>query len=695
MHGTALVLGVLLAAQDPGLRAGAAAVDVTPPEFPVIVNGSFLSRTASKAHDPLFARALVLDDGRTKLAIAVVDSCMMPRALLDRAKAQASASTGIRPDRMLVSATHTHAAPAAMGCLGTDPDPGYVKFLPGRIARAIEAAHRNLEPAEAGWAVVNAPEYTNCRRWILRPDQMANDPFGRRTVRAMMHPGYQNPRFVGPAGPIDPGFSLLSVRATGGRPIAVLANYSMHYFGAGAVSADYFGRFCRRLPERLGAEKTEPPFVAILSQGTSGDLHWMDYGKPRKRVSIDDYANGIVEIAAKATGSIEHLRAVPLSMAEARLSLRRRTPDKERLEWARKTVAGMKDRLPRNRPEVYAREQIYLHEDPVRELKLQALRIGELGITAIPNEVYGITGLKLKLRSPLAQTFNIELANGSEGYIPPPEQHRFGGYTAWPARTAALEEEAEPKIVETLVTLLEQVSGKPRRPVRDADGAYSRAILDSKPAAYWRLGEIRGPRAADVSGNRRDGSYEGRVAFYLPGGPVRSRAPYFAGGRMRGRADLGDAYTIELWFWNGLPTDVRPVTGYLFSRGKDRAPRAPGDHLGLGGTHGDGLAGRLLFFNGDEKNTLLPGRTPLKARTWIHVALVREGTRVRVHLNGDRKPEIEGVAAPGDPSMPPDLFIGGRNDGFAPFEGKIDEAALFDRALPPEEIARHFAAARR
>jgi hypothetical protein len=106
-----------------------------------------------------------------------------------------------------------------------------------------------------------------------------------------------------------------------------------------------------------------------------------------------------------------------------------------------------------------------LAENPEANLLLQVLRIGELGIAAIPNEVYGITGLKLKAQSPLKSLVNMELANGAEGYIPPPEQHRLGGYTTWPARTAGLEVEAEPKIVEALLKLLEDVSGKQRRPL--------------------------------------------------------------------------------------------------------------------------------------------------------------------------------------------------------------------------------------
>jgi hypothetical protein len=118
-------------------------------------------------------------------------------------------------------------------------------------------------------------------------------------------------------------------------------------------------------------------------------------------------------------------------------------------------------------PEVYAEQASWLHENPSAELVLQAVRIGDLGITAIPNEVFAITGLRIKAQASLQPLMNIELANGAEGYIPPPEQHYLGGYTTWPARTAGLEMDAEPKIIEALLALIEQVSdGMPRRSLK-------------------------------------------------------------------------------------------------------------------------------------------------------------------------------------------------------------------------------------
>src|SRR5947208_1821014 len=90
-----LTCALAVAHEADTLRAGAAAVVVTPEKFPVLVNGMFTERQATRAHDPLYCRCLVLDDGHTTLALAVVDSCMMPREFLDRTKELASSAAGI------------------------------------------------------------------------------------------------------------------------------------------------------------------------------------------------------------------------------------------------------------------------------------------------------------------------------------------------------------------------------------------------------------------------------------------------------------------------------------------------------------------------------------------------------------------------------------------------------------------------
>ena len=687
---------------DPKLfRAGASAVDIAPTAFPVLVNGGFLQNRATRVNDPIRAKCIALDDGSIRLAIVVVDSCMMPRELLDQAKELARARIGIPTERILISATHTHSAPAAMGALGCPADASYVSLLPARIADSIQRAVRNLEPARVGWGSIDDPAHTYCRRWIRRPDKILDDPFGQKTVRANMHPGYQNADAIAPAGPVDPGLTLLSIQSRSGRPIGVLANYSMHYYGAEPVSADYFGRFATAFAKRINADGVDPPFVGIMSQGTSGDQMWMDYGQPKKDPGLDAFAADVAQIAHQAYQVIAYHDWVPLAMTETKLVLSRRVPDASRLAWAKTVVGRMGNRaIPSNLSEVYAKEAIFLHEEPRRELKLQAIRIGELGIAAIPNEVFAISGLKIKAQSPFETTMNIELANGSEGYIPPPEQHALGGYTTWPARTAGLEVQAEPKIVAATLGLLEQVAEKPRRLMRVWNGSYAEAILASQPWAYWRLDDIQGLLALDSSGNTRHARYEGRVAFYLPGEGVRStskpinRAAHFAGGRLKAEfAGIGENYSVELWFWNGLPNDVRPITGQLFSIELRRTDKAQSDRLCIGGI--ESARGRLFFSSKTETaNDVLAGKTEILAKTWHHLALVRHAGQVVVYLDGNPESELSGNTQLTPIEKTSLLSIRAGSGSSDSFEGKIDEVAVYNRALPTEEIVKHFRAAK-
>jgi putative membrane-bound dehydrogenase-like protein len=691
-------------------QAGAHSVDISPLRFPVLVNAMFTERTADKVVDPLLAKALALDDGSSRIALCVVDSCMVPRDLLDRAKEIAAIATDIPADHILISATHTHSAPSAMGCLGSRVDPDYAASLPPRIAEAIAGAVRRLAPARIGWIALDDWHHTFNRRWIRRPDKLLNDPFGQPTVRANMHPGYQNPDALGPSGPVDPGLSLIALTTPEGRPLAAFANYSQHYYGSPLLSSDYYGRFASHLARGLGAG---PEFVGIMSQGTSGDQMWMDYGSPKNEIGYDAYAREIADRVLEGWKRIDWRDRAPLRMAERRLELRYRVPDAERLAWARKITTALGDKLPNSQPEIYAWEALHLHERQKTELKLQALRIGDLGIAALPNEVFAITGLKLKSQSPLPLTFNISLANGAEGYIPPPEQHALGGYTTWPARTAGLEPQAEPRIVETLLGLLEEVAGQTRRPLPQHHGPYARTQLDAQPLAYWRLDDLSFPTAHDASGNQHHGTFENGIALYVPGagsgagrlpepaltpsefsGPLINRAVHFAGGRLHARLPLGDSYSVEFWFWNALPADARAITGYLVSRGPNHDPTTPGEHLGIGGSGGGTSPGRLFVFNGDRSKQVINGRTPLSPNTWHHVALVREGSRIRVHLDGQSEPEIQGLLDWTLPEGNTDLFLGGRSDSRFGLEGRLDEIAVFARSLTPDEISRHFRTAK-
>ncbi len=704
-----LAVHATASAAEPTFQAGASAIDISPRQLPAIRNGGFLEASSDRVDAPLFARSLVLSDGTETIAISIVDSCMFPTDVCDAIKAEVTRRIGIPGNRILISATHTHSAPSTMDlCLGTRRDPHYTPFVILKVADGIVAAHGQLRDAKVGHAAVDAYELTNCRRWILRGDRIGTDPFGERTVRAMMHPGYQNPNYIGPAGPVDPQLSILSVVAAADEsPICVMANFSMHYFGAGGgFSPDYFGEVAKLLEQQIGGEQ---PMVGIMSQGTSGDLHWMDYSQPKRDgFGRAQYSEELAHVAIDAWKNIEHKSDVTLAMAEKRIAINRRIPSPERLAWANSVNQQRGDRRPKDRTEVYAEQAAWIDGNPNAEVVLQAVRIGEIGITAIPNEVYGSTGLRLKAYSPLAKTFNLELANGAEGYIPPPEQHALGGYTTWPARTAGLERNAEPIIVETLLKLLEKVAGTQRRLVRIHDGPYAKAILAAKPIAYWRCDEMVGNLAI----NRLESPnaiLEDGVALQLPGvrrkgggvatppeldspftGTDINRAWHMAGGRMRAESlKLGKSYSASLWFWNGLPHDAKPVTGYLFSRGRDGDQQALGEHLGIGGNHHDVPAGVLFFYTGNDIGKVVAGKTPLAVRDWHQVVLVRDDHKLTVYLDG--KPEIQ-TEVDWTIDKPDELpaFVGGRCDKLFGLEGKIDEVAMFDRPLSAAEVAKHF-----
>ncbi|MFV2067585.1 MAG: LamG-like jellyroll fold domain-containing protein [Pirellulales bacterium] len=666
-------------------RAGVAAVDISPVKLPVISSGGFLARSGSVIHDRLFARGLALDDGTTRIVLVVVDTLFVSRDLCDRVKQMASKTTGVPASNLLIAANHIHSSGSLVGCLGTEADPDYVAQVGPQLVECIERAVADLEPAQIGWSSEIDEQDTHCRVFIRRPDRIGLDPFGEKTIRVMMHPGYQNPQYIGPSGPVDNELSVLAVRSLDGKPIGVLANYSMHYFGSAPISADYFGDFVRVLSKKIAPD--DDSFVAMMSNGTSGDLHWMDYTQPRRNIGRTEYAEAVAAAAKRAYDKIDYRDTVKLGVVQRCIRLSRRVPDEARWAWAQGVLETMESPIPANQQQVYAREAKYLKEEPTRELTLQVIRVGELGIAALPNETYSITGLKLKLRSPMANMFTIELANGCEGYIPPPEALSLGGYNAWPARTAGLQVDAETIITDTLLSMFEQLSGKQRKREDLSQALYAKRVLDRKPLAYWRLGEMDGTRAEDISGAGNHGQLESGYLFYLDGpkrddlrcGVAKPRAIQFVGGRMKATVDqLGDDYAVELFFWNGLPNDNRPVTGYLFSRGPEGVDHCPGDHLGIcGNGKGAKERGRLMFFNGDEKEEMLTGGPVIEPKTWNHVRLVRRGDRVRVFLNFEPRPIISGRVTVTRPQGCSDLFIGGRSDKFANFEGRIADVAVF------------------
>jgi hypothetical protein len=279
-----------------------------------------------------------------------------------------------------------------------------------------------------------------------------------------MNPGVGNPNLDRPAGPTDPQVWFVSVQSIDGRPLAVYANYSLHYVGGvgpGHISADYFGAFAERLGEVLGASRQDPPFVGLMANGTSGDINNVNFrGEPGRKppyAQIRLVANDVAQEVARVSRTLTYADWVPLGVAQRDVSLGLRLPTADEVARARVIMSGSKA-FPRmvTSEESYARETVLLADFPAQvAAPLQVLKIGGLRIAAIPAEVFVEIGLELKRRYP--ESFTVSLANGYHGYMPTPAQHRLGGYETWRARSACLEVEASTKVVAGLGGLFDQL----------------------------------------------------------------------------------------------------------------------------------------------------------------------------------------------------------------------------------------------
>jgi hypothetical protein len=465
--GIAVVVFALAAfGQSPGrqFRAGAFAADVTPREWPVRLIGGFEQPLAAGAHDRLHARAIVLDDGRSKVALVVADSCYIPRSLFDAAKRLAEEATGIPASHMIMAATHTHTAPPSKPEGASAIELSYQELMKKQIAQAVIEANRRLQPARIGWSVRQEPSELHNRRWWMKPGTIPPDPFGNTTDKVRMNPPRASPDLVKPVGPTDPGFSVVSIRGTNGKPIALLANYSLHYVGGipgKQVSADYFGEFARQIAGRLQAQGADPDFVGILSNGTSGDVNNIDFEHPASRVEpfekIRQVAGRLADSALAAYGDTKFQNWVPLDAEVKELPLKYRKPTPEMAARARRVLVRSDEQNLPLHAKAYAERILHLIEMPeFADVELGAMGVGDLGIVAIPCEVFTETGLEIKAKSPFRTTFTMELANGHYGYLPTPEQHELGGYETWMG-TNLLEKESSRKIATAVLDMLQRL----------------------------------------------------------------------------------------------------------------------------------------------------------------------------------------------------------------------------------------------
>lgn len=457
----------------PGLQAGAATSNITP-EIGSDIVGGFVPAPSNDVHDELHARCLVLGDGQSLLALVVCDLLGLHRSLCNEAKRLVEEATGIPPSHVLISATHTHSAASALGervrgFHSDQPLTDYQKFIARRISDGVRRAVATLRPAMIGFGSVEAPEHVFNRRWFMKEGTVPPNPFG--TVdRVKMNPPAGSPNLLEPAGPTDPTVSFIAVREPGGSLISVFSAYSLHYVGGvapGHISADYYGVYCETLKRLVSSPEADPPFVALMANGTSGDVNNINFRTPRKSgppyAQIRFVAEDVAKKVHAALATIEWRSEAPLAARLRELPIQWRTVDTPLLTWARETEqktlqAGDKTSLPA----VYAgRVQRLAQASSETKAPAQVLRIGDILIGTSPCETFAETGLEFKKRSPFKQSFMVELANGYLGYLPTPRHFELGGYETWPG-TNSLEPQASVKLIDALLGMAREIESAPR-----------------------------------------------------------------------------------------------------------------------------------------------------------------------------------------------------------------------------------------
>ncbi|MFM8571973.1 MAG: PVC-type heme-binding CxxCH protein [Pirellula sp.] len=458
------------------LLAGAHAKNIDPEAFPVWVSGGIVAGKGERIIDSLYARSLViesvpknaaqgpLDSSCDAVAICVVDSLGVPAWIVEKAKQIVAERSPLKPHQILISATHTHSAPALMGAHGTPVQEDYAAKMPEWIAESILEAYRKRIAARVGHAITIADRYIHCRRWYMEPGHAGGVLFsGRESNIVAMNPGHDSPYKVRQTAEVDRTIPILSIQSLDGKPLAVLASFCTHYAGAPAISSDYFGVVANELAQQLRPEDPSS-FVGIMANGTSGDANCIDFARPAKPFNYKEVGVYVAARILSALPKIDYSRAAKLDSRLEFLTAKVRLADEQELNQAKAYVESkLAGRLPSNIEENYARETVLLSEMPeTRQVPLQALRIGDMVIAGYPTETYNATGLAVKAASPFQVTLNIGLANDLLGYLPPADQFPLGGYTTWRARTSCLEESAEARVVEVLSSIIQKLAEEQR-----------------------------------------------------------------------------------------------------------------------------------------------------------------------------------------------------------------------------------------
>ncbi len=403
------------------LQAGAAETTITPASGADLSGYAAREGPSTDVHDDLWCRAVVLDDGVTRVALISLDLLGIDFELDAAIRAAVTSRARIHPKGILINCSHTHAGPAVVNLTGLGlPDPSYVEKLPAWTAETVGRACARLEPAEAGYG--EAPVSVG----INRRERTAD---GAITIGRNLE------------GVHDDRVRVLSITRPTGEPIALLFSHAAHGTTLGganrSVSSEWMGEACRRLKDGLGGDA-----VAMFLQGCCGEINPDHVG-----TSFAEVARLGGVMADAIAGARANSRPVSLTGLRARsemiglplqdpptIEAARADLEKRRQESARARASGAGAYWARALEGQVKHSQwiLGLSERGEKGMKLpfavQALALGEVVLVGLSGEVFFELAQEIEAASPFPHTVVLGYANGCTGYVPTAEAVAEGGY---------------------------------------------------------------------------------------------------------------------------------------------------------------------------------------------------------------------------------------------------------------------------
>lgn len=406
------------------LSIGAAQRNISPP-LGTHMAGYYHVRPASAIHDDLFARAMVVDDGETTIALVTCDLVSIREESVVNAREQVEEATHIPGGNVLICCTHTHTGPITRG------DRSAATF--GSMSETYMAT---LEQQIAA-AVIDAWKTRSIGTLRIGKSQEARIAFNRRfhmrDGSVKTNPGKNNPDVIGPVGPIDPDVYVLLAESNQGDPIGVLVNYSLHAdtTGGDQISADYSGWMEKHL-KNMSPELDEA--VVLYANGYCGDINHVNVDDPDQLKGFAEserIGRALAESATQALSHLEPLAGETVHASQRSEALPAVVPTAEDLAWAQEAVgASPMGGGPGRDDLVKAHRDLALQELNKRhfDTEVQVLSVGNVAMTALPGEIFVELGLSIKEHSPFEHNLLAELANGNLGYICTAAAYPQGAY---------------------------------------------------------------------------------------------------------------------------------------------------------------------------------------------------------------------------------------------------------------------------